>query len=225
MLIAVFAVIIVYGFKKGFLSTLVDTLALGISAVASYIVTPKISDYIYENFVNDMVMTRFSKALDEAPGGLGIVEKVAEMVDSLPASAVAFAESMGMNLKIIAKSFSEGISNDELVETLAEKVGSSIMIPFIEIIVFVLLFIVCTLLVRLIAKILKKANDIPLLGKLNGLLGGVLGLVKAVLIVFVVCLVAHFVLKSSDNTTIVSVIENSKIFQFFNELDYSTNLL
>lgn len=225
LLIAVFVILFILGYKKGFLSTLVDTLSFAVSAVASYIFAPKLSGYIYDGFVKDLVMTRFSRALDKAPGGLSMLEKITEMIESLPASAVSFAKSMGMNLKVIEKSFSSGISNDDLIETLAEKVGSDIMLPFIEIIVFVLLFILIGLLVRFISRIFRKTNDVPVLGNLNGLLGGVLGLVKAFVIVFVLCLVAHFVLNSSDNAAVVSVIQNSKIFQFFADSKFLTDLL
>ena len=60
-IIALFVFIVVMGYKKGFLSTVIDTFALGISAVVSYMFVEPVAEGAYNLFVRNLVETRFTE--------------------------------------------------------------------------------------------------------------------------------------------------------------------
>ena len=63
IIVALFVVIVAMAYKKGFLSTVIDTFALGISAVVSYMFVEPVAEGAYNLFVRNLVETRFTRVL------------------------------------------------------------------------------------------------------------------------------------------------------------------
>ena len=78
-------------------------------------------------------------------------------------------------------------SNESLVETLMTNIGDNIFITITEAVTMFALFIVVsialTFVIRLLNGVVKK---IPVVKQTNKLAGGILGLIKAVVIIFVI---------------------------------------
>lgn len=214
LIIALFVFIVVAAYKKGFISTIIDTFAVAISAVVSYMFFEPVAEGVYNFFVRDLVETRFTRVLDDISSTLSVADKVNAMIEGLPPSAVKLAEAMGVNFNSLAFSLSPNgnISNDDLINLAVDKIGHPIMINVTEVITFVAMFVVITIALKFLAGIFKKANDIPLLGKLNAGLGGVIGIVKAAAIVFIVCTAFYFIAGMSGAGPVIEAINNSKIY-------------
>ena len=214
LIIALFVFIVVAAYKKGFISTIIDTFAVAISAVVSYMFFEPVAEGVYNFFVRDLVETRFTRVLDDISSTLSVADKVNAMIEGLPPSSVKLAEAMGVNFNSLAFSLSPNgnISNDDLINLAVDKIGHPIMINVTEVITFVAMFVVITIALKFLAGIFKKANDIPLLGKLNAGLGGVIGIVKAAAIVFIVCTAFYFIAGMSGAGPVIEAINNSKIY-------------
>lgn len=220
IIIALIVLVIVRSAKKGFASSLVDTFAMVIASVASYMVTPKVAQFLYDNFIRSTVSKGFEKALDEISSGAAINEKVDAMIASLPESAVNLAQSLGLvNINSIGSGLhmSGAIDNTELISTVLNDIAYNVMITITKVVAFFVLFVLFTLVLRVVSKFLENVNKIPLIGKLNSTLGGVLGVVKAVIIVLVVCTVMYFIVSSSNNTELVNAISGSKLYNLITE--------
>ena len=216
IIIALIILVIVRSSKKGFVSSLIDTFSMIIASIASYMVTPKVAQFLYDNFIRSTVSKGFEKALDEINSGAAINEKIDAMIASLPESAVNLAQSLGL-INTNAIHMSGAVDNTELVSTFLNDIAYNVMITITKVVAFFILFVLFTLLLRVISKFLENVNKIPLIGKLNSTLGGVLGIIKAVIIIVVVCTVMYFVVSSSDNAELVSVISSSKLYNFITE--------
>lgn len=214
LIIALFVFIVVAAYKKGFLSTIIDTFAVAISAVVSYMFFEPVAEGAYNLFVRNLVETRFTRVLDDISSTLSVADKVNAMIEGLPPSAVKLAEAMGVSFNSLAISISPSgnISNDDLINLAVEKIGHPIMINVTEVVTFVVMFIIITIALKFLAGIFKKANDIPLLGKLNAGLGGVIGIVKAAVIIFIVCTAFYFIANMSGAGPVIEAINNSKIY-------------
>ncbi len=213
IVIALFVVLVVHAYKKGFVSTAIDTFAVAISAVVSYKFFEPVAESAYNLFVRNLVETRFTKVLDEVSESLSVAEKISAMIDGLPQGAVKLAQAMGVNVNSLASSFTSGnLSDEQLVSLAVDKIGHTIMINVTEVVTFIFMFIIITVALKFVAGILKKANDIPLLGKFNAVLGGVIGVVKALAIVFVVCTVFYFIAGMSGAGPVIDAINSSKIY-------------
>lgn len=226
-IIALFALIVVLAYKKGFLSTFIDTFAVAISAVLSYKFFEPLSETAYDLFVRNLVETRFTRALDDVASTLSVADKVNAMIEGLPQSAVKLAELMGVNFNSLSLSMASGggLSEEALIDLAVEKIGHPIMINVTEAVVFIILFIVLTIVLRFLATLFKKVNDIPLLGKLNASLGGVIGVVKAVAIIFVACTAFYFIAGMSGAGPVIDAINNSKIYAVIIENNPIINLI
>ncbi len=227
IIIALFLFLVVAAYKKGFVSTVIDTFSLVISAVVSYKFFEQVAESVYNLFVRDLIETRFTRALDNVSSSVSISDRISKMIDGLPQGAVKLAEMMGVNFKSFNTSFasSGNMSNDELVSLAVDKIGHTIMINIVEVIVFVVMFVILAVAIKFLARLLKKVNDIPLLGNLNALLGGLIGVVKAVAIVFVVCTVFYFIAGMSGTTPVVEAINNSKIYAIIIENNPIINVI
>lgn len=150
VLIAIVILAVVLAAKKGFASSLLETLSVLISGFASYTFSTPVSVFVCENF---------------------------------------FAENLNSLTYIVAR-----------------------------ILVFVILFIVFSILLKIVSKLLSALLDkIPLVGTANSVLGGALGLIKAIIIVYVICTVCYIVVMSDNAGNLKEIISDSYIYQFLIE--------
>lgn len=227
VIVALFLFIVVMAYKKGFLSTVIDTFALAISAVVSYMYFEPVAEGAYNLLVRDLVETRFTRVLDDISSSLSVADKVSAMIEGLPPSAVKLADAMGVNVNALTLSMSSGgsLSDEALIKLAVDKVGHPIMINVTEVITFVIMFVIITVALKFLAGIFKKANDIPLLGKLNAGLGGIIGVVKAVAIVFVACTAFYFIAGMSGAKPVIDAVNSSFIYGFIIDYNPIINLI
>lgn len=220
IIIAIIAIVIVRSSKKGFVSSLVDTFAMIIATIVSYMFTPEVSQFVYDSFIKNSVSKGFEKVLDDMNTNAAVADKVDAMIASLPEGAVNLADRLGIiNLNAIGAGIHMPgvIDNNQLITTVLNDFAYNVMITITKVVVFFILFVLATLVLRMVSKFLENINKIPLIGKLNSTLGGVLGVAKALIIILVVCTVMYFIVSSSDNVDLVGAISDSKIYNFVTE--------
>ena len=220
IIIAIIAIVIVRSSKKGFVSSLVDTFAMIIATIVSYMFTPEVSQFVYDSFIKNSVSKGFEKVLDDMNTNAAVADKVDAMIASLPEGAVNLADRLGIiNLNAIGAGIHMPgvIDNNQLITTVLNDFAYNVMITITKVVVFFILFVLATLVLRMVSNFLEKINKIPLIGKLNSTLGGVLGVAKALIIILVVCTVMYFIVSSSDNVDLVGAISDSKIYNFVTE--------
>lgn len=228
ILIVLAVLIISASAKKGFLSSLLESLSLIISAAVSYFITPGVSEFIYRKFVYNSVRNKLSAALLSVSSGESLGDKVTKLVESLPEGALRLAESVGIDVNSLSTSVSQSSvgTNEALVNTVTDNIAYNILIVAIEIIVFLVLFVLLSVLIKLFSKLLTKImKKLRLMGSVNKVLGAVLGIIKAVVVILVVCTVMFIIAGSSDNATVVSTIEASKIYEFISANNPILNFL
>ena len=220
IIIAIIAIVIVRSSKKGFVSSLVDTFAMIIATIVSYMFTPEVSQFVYDSFIKNSVSKGFEKVLDDMNTNAAVADKVDAMIASLPEGAVNLADRLGIiNLNAIGAGIHMPgvIDNNQLITTVLNDFAYNVMITITKVVVFFILFVLAALVLRMVSNFLENINKIPLIGKLNSTLGGVLGVAKALIIILVVCTVMYFIVSSSDNVDLVGAISDSKIYNFVTE--------
>ncbi|MGN1107895.1 MAG: hypothetical protein ACI4RK_00815, partial [Oscillospiraceae bacterium] len=83
--------------------------------------------------------------------------------------------------------------------------------------------IVVSALLGVLASVLKIVNKIPVIGKLNGFLGGCAGLIKGLLVVFVICIIVRFVVNASGGDAMLlneTAIGSTYLFKFFYNFEF-----
>lgn len=228
ILLAIFIFIVVRGMKKGFVTTLLDSLSVVISGIASYFLCSPISEWIYDNFISGIVKSKFTEVLKSAvPSGATLTEKIDKLVGSLPSFAVNLADYSGMDVKGFSAQIgsSAAQSAEQLVDSVADKVAYNILIFIVQGIVFFALFVLISFAVRFISRVLGRLLEkIPVVGSLNKGLGAVLGIIKAAAVLLLICTVLYFAVGSSANSDIISAVEASKIYMCITKYNPIINL-
>lgn len=214
--IALAVAMILLGAKKGLVKALLDGLSTIISGVIAYILSEPVAKFIYDAFVRSVVKGELEKGLEESGTDFGSVsESVNALVSELPEGALNLASKFGFNVNDAVSNIvnSAPDSNESLVETLMTNIGDNIFITITEAVTMFALFIVVsialTFVIRLLNGVVKK---IPVVKQTNKLAGGILGLIKAVVIIFVISTVLVFV----QSEELAPIINSSKILEFVN---------
>lgn len=226
ILIVLICAIIGASAKKGFVSTIIETLSIVVSTIAASKLSATVSGWLYEAVIRDSVEKQFNNALSEAAAGLSMQAKAEELMVSIPEGMFKLAELTGFDITSLTSSVSsQAATNDQLIQNLIDNVVYNIVIAVTQALVFVILFIILAILLSFVSKLFKKVNKIPLIGKVNSVLGGVLGAVKAIVVLFVVCTVLSFVVGLMDDNAFIEAVVNSKIYSTVFEFNPVINLL
>ena len=222
--IALAVVMIILGAKKGLIKALLDGLSTIASGIIAYILATPVAKVIYDAFVRGVVKSEFLKGLNDSGTDFGsISEKVNALVNELPEGALAIASKFGFDVNgaISDVVSSAPDSNESLVETLMTNIGDNIFLTITEAVTMIALFIVVsialTFVIRLLNKVVKK---LPVIKQANKLAGGLLGLVKAVVIIFVISTVLVFV----QNEELAPMINSSVILKVVNDINPLLNI-
>ncbi len=222
--IALAVVMIILGAKKGLIKALLDGLSTIASGIIAYILATPVAKVIYDAFVRGVVKSEFLKGLNDSGTDFGsISEKVNALVNELPEGALAIASKFGFDVNgaISDVVSSAPDSNESLVETLMTNIGDNIFLKITEAVTMFVLFIIVsitlTFVIRLLNKVVKK---LPVVKQANKLAGGLLGLVKAVVIIFVISTVLVFV----QNEELAPMINSSVILKVVNDINPLLNI-
>lgn len=105
-------------------------------------------------------------------------------------------------------------------EIVTEAAGT-IAVKVINIGVIILIFVVARLILILLTFITDLITELPIIKQFNDVGGVLYGIVKALLIIYVILAIAFFIIYVTGNTTISEAISSSYITKFF----YNNNIL
>lgn len=179
----------------------IEQYGLGRLAVAQYIAVALVSTPQLKNF--NSLAEKVSKYL---PGMLG----------NSPSDTVGVSALRTIALKMFD---TKGTFKDTVMNGIV-KPNCTLMIRTIA---FVVIFILVNIILRVITAAAKLINKIPVIGKVNSVLGLVLGLAEGIFAVFVVCLVIRFVVSVSSANSILfnqSAIDSTFLFKTFYNFDF-----
>ena len=220
-------VIVVYTAKRGFVLSLLNTIAVALSGFLSYKFSKPVSEFIYSSFLYDKIETKLTEVLSGLSKDVSFDSKIQAMTDSLPESMVNASQGLGVNLESAIKAIDlEVFSNEKIVNAFIDNVASDIIISVLEVVSFVVLFVLLSFILKNVAIIFSKlVRKIPIVGKANTILGGVLGVVKAFVLVVMICFVICPLVFVIDIPWLENVISQSIVYQFLIENNSFNNFM
>lgn len=111
---------------------------------------------------------------------------------------------------------------DSRGEALLANIIDPIVITPLRIIIFLVIFALVAGILEAIANASKIINHIPVIASVNEILGGILGLVKALLILFVICIAVQLLISVTDDSLVfinTYTIENTLFFKHIYNFD------
>lgn len=203
------------GLRKGFFKSLFDTLGVIISFFISKEYYSIAQEYIMDNTriyntLNKYFTDKFTQYANKIPNGNFNPSNIFKGFEKLPAE-----------IKNVSNHFFsvEAVTdNSSSLNSFASKISEIIVIIISFVLVMLLVYICLLILTSIIDKIFK----VPGLNLLNRMFGGGLGILRGVIILYIIFAVASpFIAFSSDNNIVTDIILTSKS----NVIFYENNII
>ncbi len=191
IVIAVIALFVATGFKKGFIYSIVNLLGTAISVVVSSVAGSMLALPIYNSVVQKSIIDGVDgivRSLPEETTALQTANEVMEQSSTFINNIFTFSGVTSDSLS--NEIMSTNLSVPDLVETLVRPYA----VRMISTILTILLFVVLTIIVKLIADALTKTIEFVKLGTVNRILGIVFGVAESALVIMVITLMIYFVM-------------------------------
>lgn len=179
----------------------IETYGIGRIAVAQYIAV---------NLVQLPQMKDFNS----------LAEKVSKYLPSISGSAASDTVGVSAARTVVLKMLDMGASFKDAVMNGIVKPNCTLMIRTIA---FTVIFLLVNIILRVITSAAKLISKIPVVGKVNSLLGFIMGLIEGLVVVFVVCLIIRLVVSISSANSILfnqTAIDSTFLFKIFYNFDF-----
>ena len=216
VVLGVVALSVLFGFYRGFVSSVLNTGGCLVSFGLSFVLYPKLAAVIR----GDTELVRTLVHYTDASSRIGDLETaitnvatmtregITELVGkvSLPAPLDAILESNLLNQAYAATG----------VTTVSDYVSQTIINACINVLCFVVCFVVLFVLISIVVNALKAIFRFPVLKQLDWLVGGVFGFLRGVLICYAAFTVVPLVLTVVPVDFISELLDTSMLAPLFN---------
>lgn len=203
IVVAIIALSVYSCYRKGLVNLAVGLIAVVASVILALILYRPVSNLLIEK-------TNIDESIEKV-----IIEKV---IGDVPEGAQVRFESAGLINYI--EDFVGGESAEDSSQ-FAYDTASTLAVKLVNTIVIIAIFIVARILLIMLTFITDIITSLPILSQLDSVGGILYGLVKALLIIYVVLAIAFFVANIAGVTQISDTIASS----FVTKLFYEHNLL
>lgn len=193
------------GFKKGFLKTITGLASLVLSLILAITFYPLVSDFIMKTPVYNTVYESTTSVL---AGENAENEEVTEN------------ETGKLNLpKDLTRKIEKSVDDakGEVTSTVAETTAG-IAVKIVSILLIFILARIAIAIISLLAQLIRK---LPIIGGFDSLLGAVFGIIRGLLIVYVLLMCVTFIASMSPDNAIVKGVKESEVVK----LMYNDNAL
>lgn len=173
LLLAVLILTVLRYRKKGFFAGVCELLGNLIAAVGAYFAAGHISASLFENFFKTGLVNQVSQTVSETAGAIKTSEIIETLFSFLPKN---IAETLWKQADQIIE-ISQA-STYEAAAQVVDAIVAPVVVPLIAIVVFFALFILGRLLITFLVAALTNLNKVPVLGRVNKILGAIVGLLS-----------------------------------------------
>lgn len=219
ILVAVFALFVYTAMKKGFMLSLLEFLAVIISFVLAYSLSPVVAEAAYDGFVEKQLVESVEDKIDENFSLEETGEQTEQLLDAIPDYMVVFAESFGISVNDIKHDLAkEDLSNENLATELVENIAQPVAIGALTVVSFLILAVVLQIILKVLARLISGVFKLPVIGSANKILGAILGACKGIVVVIFICTVLTVVFSSGDNE-IADAVNDSLVINALDEIN------
>lgn len=199
-IVAIIALNVFICYKKGLVKLAVGLIAVLASIILAVILYKPVSNLVIEN-------TQIDENIENA------------IIKNFTTETEETSEEDNGFIKYIEKYVDDAV-NKTKNEVVIEAAGT-IALKVINIVVILAIFIIARIVLILLTFIADMITELPILKQFNEVGGILYGVIKALLIIYVILAILFFIVYTTGNTTISEAITNSYVTKFF----YNNNLL
>ena len=212
ILCAIILFCILIGFHKGFVKSFVEFIGYFAAMFAATVLGNALAVFVYNTFLRDMLVKKIGTAISTS-ATLPAEQKVQAIMQVLP----GFVTNSMVYHGVTANSLGAAVSTSATAA--APKVADMIspaVIGLTKIVFAFIIFILLLFVVRFVANALNTVFRLPFLHQINSLLGGVFGLLKGLVIVFLLCTLVQFtatLIPEKNSESVQQAVNSSYVFK------------
>ena len=222
ILVLILIAVVISSAKKGIMKTLAELVAFAVAIFLASQTAQPVASGMYKAFFSKNVERGLYEVLPSDTSKLTNTDKAKYVFEEMPEFANKQAEKCGISIGSVAEqiaksNFSDG---DTLYQSLESNIVKPIAVAVLKHVMFfvlsVLYALVLVAILRSLAKGLKKSH---LIGGADKLVGGVIGVVKGVVIVFLVGCLLSYLEPRIENEKLKQAVDGSSIVEMCEKFD------
>ncbi len=196
------------GYKKGLIGVAFKILSFIIAIVITLILYRPISSYIVNN-------TEIAKNIENT------ITKKLSSIQKIEDGKIEKADTNLPN--VIVNYINDQITNtvNEAKNTVVQTVSKELTISIVNLIVMIALFVITRLLLLFAKAILEAVSELPIIKQFNEAGGIIYGIVRGILVIYVILTIITLILPMSDKTGILNQINSTILTKIL----YNNNLI
>ena len=227
MVIIVFAFIVYTSYRKGLIRSIIELAGYLASFVVSSILSAPLGKWIFSTFLQPLISGQIknyitseiaSKATTQANGALDS-SGIANFANNIPDAFKSMLGNYNISTDSLQNAAGSAIASGS--QTAANSLITNVVDPIAQIvsrgIAFVIIFALCMIAVKIVANMSSGVSKIPLIGSVNKVGGAVVGVLKSVLVLFIIatCIALIIPVISLQKNPIITGanVNNSTIFK------------
>lgn len=218
VLALLFVLIVADGYRKGFIKSLLGLACVLIAAVCASLLTPPVSAWLSDKYVEDAVKDTVSSSIHTVIDDSDSTDKSEGLFSAIDKFVIG--DSGAATDKYVSQILDSTLS-DDAVDSVSGEIAKTISRPLCNSAAFFIIFIISSLLVRIVASLLDGVFRLPVLKQANKLLGLVFGLLCALIFMMVVSRVFVCMLPwlsgLTDGKIGQDVLNDSHLLSFFSK--------
>ncbi len=177
--IALFAVMVFFGYKKGFIRTVSGVLSFVLALVLSSALAAPVADYVYTTGIQPTVVQKLEDNLGkDSP----TVERLEEALEDMPAFITSQLSLSGItDGETLLKYVGKVPDGDTATEKIESTIVRPVVYPVLEAVFSLVLFIVLQVLIGFVLRLLNLLAKLPIIKKINKWAGVIAGAIQGVL--------------------------------------------
>ena len=208
IIIAIITLCIIFGYKKGLIGVLFKILSFIIAIIITLILYKPVTTLVINaTTIDDNIQNAIYSKLQ---GRELIVENSEELREQ---------EVPDNIINNINKYINNATGNSE--GDIALLVAKQLTLSILNVIVAIVLFIVIKLVLLLAKAVFNKIAELPVINQFNKLGGILYGVVKGILVVYLILALATLILPMTNDATVITGINNS----FIGSVMYNNNII
>ena len=201
VLVAILVLNVIIGYKKGLINVIFNICAFLLAIVITIILYKPVSNIIIEN--------------------TNIKENIkSTIINNNPNEATKEEKTNTNDIQKYIENTVQGVA-DDAKEKATETVAETIAIKVVEIITCIILFILTRIILILLKFVTETISNLPLIKQFNEIGGLVYGVIKGLIIIYILLTILFLVVSINGNGAIANSIEESNITKFL----YNNNII
>lgn len=225
ILILIAFIIIVASYKRGFLRSIILIAGYVASIIVAVVFSKLLSPWIFNTFMRNGIIENINGIVENTVGSANIPQVITEFFETLPQFLISLIDmSFGGNDTLVANIES---STNGMIANIGTAIADVVIMPLIvmllQSILCIVIFLICLFIVKGVSSLFKSFYEVPILGKVNAVLGGVIGIGIAFVWLFILMIILKTIISFTGNSLTylnTEVVEKTYIFKWLYQLKF-----